>query len=65
MNLPTLKRIRKHPNLERAHVKAICTSREIIDDRKGTTFVGRGTFTESQLRYMIECAKETHKKKTW
>ena len=65
MNLPTLKRIRKHPDLARAHVKAICTSREIIDNRKGTTFVGRGTLTERQLNYMIECAKETRKRKTW
>ena len=65
MNLQTLKRIRKHPDLARAHARAILTSKEIVDNRRGTTFVGRGTFTENQLRYMLECAKETRKRKTW
>lgn len=65
MSLPVLTRIRRHPDRVRTHIKTIRASREIIDNRRGTTFVGRGTLTERQLNYMIECAKETRKRKTW
>lgn len=64
-NKRSLCRIRKKPELVRAHTRAIMISNEILDKRKGTVFVGRGVMTERQLEYMIKCAEETRKRKTW
>lgn len=61
----TLSRIRKDPDRALAHIRAICTSEQIKDKSKGTTFVGRCPMTESQLEYMLQCAKETRERKTW
>lgn len=63
--LRSISRIRKNPERARAHVRAVCTANQILDIRRGSSFVGKGTFTAAQLDYMIQCAKETQAKKTW
>ena len=42
-----------------------CIGQEIMNKEKGTTFGGRVRLTERELNYMIECAKEARKRKTW
>lgn len=56
---------KKKSELVRVHTRAIMISNEILDKRKGTVFVGRIVMTERQLEYMIKCAEETWKIKTW
>ena len=61
----TLSKMRKDPARALIRAKTICTSEQIKDKSKGTVFVGRGTMTEEQLDYMLQCAKEAKDRKTW
>lgn len=46
-------------------IKAQSQSKQICDTTRGTVFVGKGTLTEKELKYAIQCAKETQDSKTW
>lgn len=61
----SVSKIRKNPDRARAHVRAVCAANQILDTRRGSSFVGKGTMTAAQLDYMLQCAKETRAKKTW
>ena len=61
-------RIRKNPDRVRAHTKAVCATESIRDKTiysRMSTFSGKNTMSAAQLDYMLRCAKETRKKKTW
>lgn len=48
-----------------AFIKAQCQSKQICDTTRGTVFIGKGTLTEEDLDYAIQCVKETQMNKTW
>lgn len=48
-----------------AFIKAQCQSKQICNTTRGTVFVGKGTLTEEELNYVIQCAKKTQANKTW
>ncbi|MBQ8625946.1 MAG: hypothetical protein IJ419_07290 [Agathobacter sp.] len=61
-------RMRRNPDRARAHTRAVCESERLRDKTifsRMSTFAGKHSMTVEQLEYMIQCAKETHAKKTW
>ena len=61
-------RMRKNPDRARAHMRAICESERMCDKTiysRMSTFAGKHSMTAEQLDYMLRCAEETRKRKTW
>ena len=64
----TLSRIRKDPDRARAHVRNMCYTASLRKNTfldKASTFSGKNEMSYAELEYMLKCAEETRKKKTW
>ena len=61
-------RLRRHPERARAHTRAVCEAEQMRDKTiysRMSTFAGKHSMTAEQLDYMLQCAEETRKRKTW
>ena len=61
-------RMRRNPDRARTHTRAVCEAEQMRDKTiygRMSTFAGKHSMTAEQLDYMLKCAEETRKRKTW